>query len=142
MRARERGGGGRKFFVSLLMCAAFCPMASTPASFPRAVMRKQHLKGGGLPQSLSKCANWHLRVHAGAWGFMKPTLLVTDGGGKFVWRVWQAQLAFCLQGLLPPPGVPLMPCFAFSHSHDSEVWRLPTTTDVGNVQGQGVRITE
>ena len=39
--------------------------------------------------------------------------------------------------------MPALACFTISHSHDSEVWRVLATSDVGNVaQGQGFWITK
>ena len=52
-----------------------------------------------------------------------------------------APLSGCSQMLLLPLGVPPTPapvCFTHSHSHDSEIRRVFTTSDVGNVtQGPG-----
>ena len=52
------------------------------------------------------------------------------------------QLSLCSQGLLLPLGVvpTLAPtCRMFGHSHDSEIWWVLATIDLGNViQGQGV----
>ena len=42
---------------------------------------------------------------------------------------------------VPPSQAPVH--FTFSHSHDSEVWRVLTTADIGKVpHGQGIQITK
>ena len=57
-------------------------------------------------------------------------------GEKYFYPMRVGQLSLCSEVLLLSFGVPPMPppaCFTLSHSHDSKVWRVLATTDVGNV---------
>ena len=54
-------------------------------------------------------------------------------------------MSLCSQVLLLPLGVPmpLLACFTPKYFQDSQIWRVLTTTDVGNgTQGQGFRNTK